>query len=276
MFRSQFYSVMPEGILFKADKKTDEDDWIIYIEASNENMDQEQETIMQKALKGASEYFLSHGVISWDHKHKIKDDPQYIIGEPLQAGFTKSKKTIVKARLYKDVDRAKGVWQAICSKSTRFGASVGGYTLSKNMKTGVIDEVFWDELAITNKPVNDDTMGKVQLVPFNNLVKALTAGGGVDASQFTGGRALIGETLMGVSDQIDPNTRKVDNKVLKSLFSNMLAEIQRGNIGNSDDLASYVVDKGFSGPVALKVLNFLNRGLALTNKYFRNGGNNGR
>ena len=144
------------------------------------------------------------------------------------------------------------------------------------MKTGVIDEVFWDGLAITNKPVNDDTMGKVQLVPFNNLVNALTAGGGVDASQFTGGRALIGETLMGVSDQIDPNTRKVDNKVLKSLFSNMLAEIQRGNIGNSDDLASYVVDKGFSGPVALKVLNFLNRGLALTNKYFRNGGNNGR
>ena len=249
--------------LRKSDEETDKK--IIYLEASNESEDVQKDVVIQTALKKAQDFFLKNGVLSWDHQHKVKDDPEFVIGEPLDVGFTDNGATLVKGMLYEYNNRAMSLWNNIQSQSTRFGASIGGYVLGKSMNE--IQEVFWDEVAITYKPVNRDTMGKVQLMPFDDLMKALTAGSGVDASKFTGGRALTPENLQGNNNKRKSFT--IDNTVLKSLFSDVLHEVSKENISSSDDLISYVMYKGYSGDVALKVLNFIGRGLSLTTESLR-------
>ena len=52
-------------VLIKGVKEDGE--MIIYAEASNEGLDQEGETVLQKALMENKYYYLDHGVISWNH-----------------------------------------------------------------------------------------------------------------------------------------------------------------------------------------------------------------
>ncbi len=182
--------------------KADEDDpYVVYIEASNESPDKQKDIVFAKALQDEKEHYLTKGVISWDHLHKVEKSPEFIIGEPLEVKFTENKQTFVKARLYKGVKYAESVVDLLKANCSRLGASIGGYIrnrkqLSKTL-TG-ITKVVWDEVAITYKPVNDGTMGNVSLMPMAAFAKALMAGVGTDAANFTGGRALTKESLDGV------------------------------------------------------------------------------
>jgi len=112
-----------EQVLVKGAEEGDK--WVVYLEASNELQDQEGETVDMKALQKAADYFLSHGVLSWDHKHKQTNDPGFIIGEPLEVSFTDDKRTLVKAFLYKHNEIAKKVWANIKSGAQRLGSSIG-------------------------------------------------------------------------------------------------------------------------------------------------------
>jgi len=126
---NQFYSPF-SVVLVKAESSNGK--WNIFLQASNEGLDQEKETIFCKALKDAKDYYLSHGILSWDHKHKLLHDPAYIIGEPTEVAFTDDNKTLVKGFLYQKNKIAKSLFENIESGATKLGASVGGGILKKS------------------------------------------------------------------------------------------------------------------------------------------------
>lgn len=243
----QFYSPMSH-VLIKGVEEAGK--WIVYLQASNEMADQDGENIKMDALKKASDYYLSHGVISWDHKHKQTHDPGFIIGEPLDVKFTPDGETLVKGFLYQQNEIAKSLWGNISSGAQKLGASVGGGILKKSK--GTISQVIWDETAITHKPVNAGTLGNVQLVPFMEFAKALMAGSGVNAADYTGGRAMTGESLQGDLADIMVNPRD-----LRELFGGLLLSIRSGRIHDYNDMLNFVYSKGYEGNAAIRLVNYI-------------------
>jgi len=248
-----FYAFFVGDVLVKAEEVDGK--WLVFLEASNENLDQDEEIVLQKALKEVSGHYLTHGVISWDHKHKIERDPSYIIGEPTEVAFPTSRQTLVKGFLYKENKRAQAIWDNLRSGTTRFGASVGGYILNKSDQTH-ISKVYWDEVAITYKPINDTVLGQVSLVPFKQFAKALMAGGGVDAAQFEGGRALIPESLQGSAVKYR-NANKLPTEELNGLFGDLFKAIKDGKVTSHGDLISFVNERGYEGSVAAELIQFV-------------------
>jgi hypothetical protein len=240
-FYSQFNNVLIKG-------EEENGEWIVYLQASNELKDQDNETIEMDALKKSAEYYMKHGILSWDHKHKMTHDPRFIIGEPLDVRFTADKKTLVKGFLYKSNDIAQSVWKNIKSNAKKMGASVGGGILQK--ANSVIKKVVWDETAITHKPVNDGTFGTVQIVPFMAFAKALMAGSGVDAGSFTGGRALTPESLQG---------NMATRESLKVMFHDLMIAVKAGRINSYNDMLNFVYDRGYEGNEAATIVNYIAR-----------------
>jgi hypothetical protein len=251
----EFYSPFSGETLIKAEEADGK--WNVFLQASNEGWDQEQEKTMMKALKDQADYYLSHGVLSWDHKHKQLHDPSFIIGEPTEVAFSPTNETLVKGILYKENKRAQGLMENLLSQSSRFGASIGGYILHKS-ESGVIDRVFWDETAITHKPVNDTTLGKVQLLPFTEFAKALMAGSGVDAASFSGGRSLIGESLQGaLQAQEESATGHISETDQRMLFMKLMGSIRKGEVRTTNDVITFVLDEGYSSDVAAEIVQFI-------------------
>ncbi|MHA2426517.1 MAG: hypothetical protein ACXADB_00555 [Candidatus Hermodarchaeia archaeon] len=225
--------------------------WIVYLQASNEMKDQDGEIVEVTALKKAADYFLSHGIVTWDHKQKVTGDPGFIIGEPLDVKFTNKNETLVKGFLYKSNDIAQKVWKNIKSGARRIGASIGGGILQKAETT--IKQVVWDEAALTHKPVNDGTLGSVQLVPFAAFAKALTAGSGVNAAMFSGGRALTPESLQGSTTDV------LQMSDIRAMFSDLLKAIRSNRISNYNDMLNFVYDRGYEGNTAARIVNYIAR-----------------
>ncbi len=242
MIDSPFYSPF-DNVIIKG--KEEDGKWIVYLEASNELKDQDGEIVDMKALEKAKEYYLSHGVISWDHKHKQTNDPKYIIGEPLDIKFTADNRTVVKAMLYQHNKIAQGLWDNIKSGAKKLGSSIGGGILHKAKER--LTSIIWDEIAITHKPVNDGTLGSVQVVPFAQFAKALMAGSGVDAGTFTGGRALIPESLQG-------NEGMPGEPALVDMFNKLMVKVISGDIRDYNDMVAYVLDKGYPTDVARRII----------------------
>jgi hypothetical protein len=255
----EFYSPFDGLVLFKAEEQGGK--WNLYLQASNEGLDQEQEVILCKALKDSQDYYLSHGILSWDHKHKVLHDPGFIIGEPSEVAFSAKNETLVKGWLYQKNDIARKLWKNLESAATKLGSSVGGGILSK--AEGTINKVIWDEVAVTNKPVNDGTMGKVQLIPFAEFAKALMAGAGVDSSTFSGGRALTGENLDSVMKdatvgQTDKGKHtKIAYEEQRRYFDSLLGHIKKGSITSMNDVISYTLDQGYEDSVAASLIEFV-------------------
>ena len=223
-----FYTPFEE-IIIKSDEKNP---YIIYIEASNQLPDSQDDVVFMKALEEERDSYLRKGVISWDHLHKVKGDPAFLIGEPLEVAF-KDGKTFVKALLYKTVDYAQSVVKLLKGKTTRLGASIGGFIKKRkllNKTLSGITKILWDEVAITYKPVNDSTLGNVSLIPIGAFAKALMAGSGVDTAQFTGGRAMIPESLQGANG----------NKKYGEIVSELLWRMKNGDIQTEDDFRDFL------------------------------------
>ncbi len=225
--------------------------WIVYLQASNEIKDQDGETVEVMALKKAADYFMSHGILSWDHKHKVTHDPGFIIGEPLDVRFTGNNETLVKAFLYKANDIAQKVWKNITSGARRLGASIGGGILQK--AESAIKRVIWDETALTHKPINDATLGTVQVIPFAAFAKALTAGSAVSPAAFMGGRALTPESLQGTTVDVLPMSD------IRGMFSDLLKAIRDGKIADYNDMLNFVYDRGYEGNTATRIVNYIAR-----------------
>ena len=236
------------NVVLKADK---DDKSIVYLEASNEGLDQQDEIVLKSALENSKDYFMSHGVLSWDHQHKIAKDPQYIIGEPLDVKFTDDNKTLVKGRLYPEVELAKSVMKMLNSNSTRLGASVGGsnvvkssvYSDTASKVVPVISDFNWDEVAITHKPVNDETLGKCTYSKMKDFKKSFIfendLNKNVDNSLHKGEKLTDNDYL--ISDLLKS---KITNKYF---WKDLLGNVMSKSIDNYNDLDKYLKNCGITG-----------------------------
>lgn len=247
-----FLSEFPGEVLIKGAEE--EGKWIVYLQASNEGEDRDGEVMESAALKKAREYFLQYGVLSWDHQHKLTKHPEFIIGEPLDVKFTEDRQTFAKGFLYQENKVAQGVWGNIRSNARRLGASVGGGILKKSNGGKNISEVVWDEIALTHKPVNAGTLGNVSLVPFKAFMKALMAGAGVDASTFSGGRALIGESLQGV-EQAGVMWPDRDEQI--DIFSTVLKSVLSGRFSTLREVHQHIRARGYDDSVADRLSKYI-------------------
>jgi hypothetical protein len=107
--------------------------------------------------------------------------------------------------------------------------------------------------------VNDETLGKVQLMSFPEFAKALMAGAGVDAGSFTGGRALAGESLQGASQESSGEEKglSLSDTDLRQLFNRFLAAVRRGEVRTTNDVLAFVLDEGYSSGVAADIVQFI-------------------
>lgn len=210
------------GGLLKATPQEEAGHRYIYFEASNEDVDHQNEVILQKALSDSSDYYLRHGNIDLSHytilgpKSGIPNYMEYEIGKPL-AVQVNGKRTFVKAELYRgDSPMARNaniVWDSLTKQmpASTWYPSVGGSVLSKSVKidpvtkekVAVIDRVRWNNTALDRCPVNK-TVPTVSTAPVGTfakslggfvITKALEAGYGTDSAALTGGSAMREQSL---------------------------------------------------------------------------------
>lgn len=213
------------GGLFKASPSEEAGERILYFEASNEDVDHQNEVVLQKALAESADYYLRHGNVDLSHyslmgpKSGISDFMSYEIGKPIDVKVNGSR-TFVKAQLYRgDSPMAKNanmVWDSLTKQSppSRWYPSVGGAVLAKSVKidpatkarVAVIEKVRWNNVALDRCPVNR-TVPEVSTAPVGTfakslggfVVKALEAGYGTDAASLTGGAAFRKQSLQGAN-----------------------------------------------------------------------------
>ena len=257
--------------LKKGSLGTDENgNWVFDVEASNENLDFEDQRILQNALLNSKEYFLTNGVVSKDHLHqrarkggKILFDESYVIGEPKKV-YVRDGKVRVQGCLYKSNEYAQEFAKLLNDNSTRVKASVGGLfpKVVKRKENGVdvgnVVSVLWNDLALTIAPVNP-TVGPAVLVKSLSsyeFVKSLSAGHGTDAATFSGGRALQKE---------DAGHEKVivhlnDEAAIESL----VGAITDGDVKDLEEAEEFLNGYGISKAVAREMI----RGIVENSKEF--------
>lgn len=271
------YVTMP-NVLLRADVK---DKNVVYLEASNPQQDTQKEIVLKSALEDQTESFLKKGVLSWDHQHKLKNSPEYIVGEPLDVKFADDDRTLVKGKIYHTNKYGEAILNMAKAGSTRLGASIGGYivqrvtqfnpTLKKAVPT--IARILWDEVAVTHRAVNEGTTASgggrgVSVMPFTEfkkswimdasereaVIKALVAGYGTEAATMTGGRALQKESLQGAKRR-----RRRRPERLRRAFVDLLGNLQRGTVRDYSDLVrvmrSYGVEDVADAAASLIVSN---------------------
>ena len=256
--------------------------YIFEVEASNENLDLQNQRTLQSALIKSKEYFLTNGVISDDHQHKtrnpdgsVESHKDKIIGEPISVR-TNGKSTFVKGILYKGVEAAKPFINLLKNGSKLVKASIGGImpTIRKEKDgTETVTSFMWNDLALTTSPVNW-TVGSARFAKSIGMVdfcKSLEAGSGTDAADFKGGRALQKEDIedetvkiLEINDgEMDPSDSIEKTKKGKGKFfdknelikaqkekkiqniEDCICEIEKGNLTNADEITAFLIGRGF-------------------------------
>ena len=267
--------VLIEGNICKSisGQEDENGNYIFEVEASNENLDLQNQRTLQSALMKSKEYFLTNGVISDDHQHKVRNPDgtveshkEKIIGEPISVR-TDGKSTFVKGILYKGVAAAKDYINLLKNHSSRVKASIGGImpTIRKERDgTETVTGFMWNDLALTTSPVNW-TVGSARFAKSVSMVdfcKSLEAGSGTDAAEFEGGRSLQKEDieeetekLLDINDgEMDPadSMEKSKDELEKSIkemeindIKDCILEINKGNLTNANEITAYLIGKGF-------------------------------
>jgi hypothetical protein len=225
MTEAQHQSANPEylsiGTMLKARPSEEKGERFIYLEASREGADQQNDIVLAKALEDSAPHFLKFGNIDIDHKSMPSIAAQYGITEPeaWEVGVPEEVRVegpsvFVKARLFKGdtqlASKANMVWESMTQLSppARWYASVGGATLARRdgvdhltkSKVSYVTKVRWSNLAISRQPVNQH-VSAASTIPFGilakcwtpagfDMAKALEASYATDVSQLSGGGAL--------------------------------------------------------------------------------------
>ena len=267
---------MPDDVrlslaLRKSAGKTDEfGNYIFEVEASNENLDLQNQIVLQNALLESRDEFLRNGVISYDHLHKRKgedgsaiSDPAMVIGEPIDVK-TDGGSTIVVGKLYSTNEKAKEIIKLLKAGSTRIKASVGGIfpKIVKDAKTGVekVVHVLWNDLALTVSPVNN-TVGSAGLAKAlspcefvsslpDEMKKALSAGYETDSKAMEGGRALIGEDVQGGAVDVASESAIDEQKAIDEVIRRLRSQEIRG----SGQAEAFLVSVGIDGARAVEIV----------------------
>lgn len=216
--------------LLKAMPQVDGGQRIVYFEASNEGLDQQNEIVSARALAESKDYYLRYGNVDIDHltitgrPNPAKGHPglpdymAFEIGTPTevrQSGKTTFVKSVIKSGDGPAAEQANRFWNSLMTTPpTRWYPSVGGAVMAKSeevdpksgqMRT-IIEKVRWTNIGVSLTPVNQHVPG-CATVPIGafakaltasghlDLTKALTAGYGADSATLTGGSALRGQSL---------------------------------------------------------------------------------
>lgn len=210
--------------MLKATPITEGVDRFIYLEASNESLDQEGEVVLAKALAESASYYLKFGNLDLDHYTQIgarAGIPNYElfeIGRPVDVAV-RDGSTFVKGQVYSGsgpaADRANAFWSSLTELNppARWYPSVGGSVIGKSVvidpdtkaKKAVINKVRWTNIGFSKTPVNAN-LATVSTVPFGALAKSLCAEGfdfakaveagyGTDSAMLSGGGALRKQSL---------------------------------------------------------------------------------
>jgi hypothetical protein len=222
--QQQFLSI---GDMLKATPFEEGEDRFVFIEASNEALDQQGEVVLTKALADSADYFLRYGNLDIDHitqigaKAGIADYELFEIGRPVDVKID-GRRTLVKGQVYCGegpvAERANRFWDSLTKLNPpqRWYPSVGGQVLAPKMtvidpqtnaKKAVVTQVRWTNIGFSKTPVNQ-MVPVASTIPFGafakcwsaagfDLGKALEAGYGTDAAALTGGAALRRQSLHG-------------------------------------------------------------------------------
>lgn len=220
------------GSMLKATPAVESGQRLIYLEASNESLDQQNEIVLQKALKDSADWFLRYGNLDIDHMTLlgkpnpakgyagIPDYQNFEIGRPLDVRF-KDCSTFVKGEIYSGegaaAERANQFWESLTkiSPPARWYPSVGGSVMEKGVEVdartqarkAMIRKVRWSNIGFSKTPVNQ-AVPTVATVPIGalakswggfgfDIAKALEAGYGADSATLQGGGALRRQSLHG-------------------------------------------------------------------------------
>jgi hypothetical protein len=210
--------------MLKATPVTEGSKRFVYIEASNEEVDQQGEIVKARALQDSAAYYLQFGNLDIDHftqigaKMGIPGYELYEIGRPVEVKV-QAGTTFVKGEIYTGVgvaaERANSFWSSLVDVNppARWYPSVGGKVTGKSItidpaskeKRAIINSVRWTNIGFSKTPVNAN-LSTVSAVPFGALtkslcaegfdfVKAIEAGYGTDAAALAGGAALRKQSL---------------------------------------------------------------------------------
>lgn len=210
--------------MLKASPVVEGVDRFIYLEASNESLDQQNEIVLAKALEDSAAYYLKFGNLDIDHftqigaKAGIPNYELFEIGRPVDVAV-RDGTTFVKGQIYSGsgpaAERANSFWSSLTELNppARWYPSVGGSVIAKSViidpetkaKRAVINKVRWSNIGFSKTPVNAN-LATVSTLPFGALakslcaegfdfMKAIEAGYGTDSAALSGGGALRKQSL---------------------------------------------------------------------------------
>lgn len=266
--------------MLKATPAQEGDQRFIYLEASREVRDQQNEVVLAKALEESADHYLKFGNIDIDHKsmpevakmHGIDNPEVWEVGSPVDVRID-GMSTFVKAQLYSGdtplAEKANMVWDSMTrlNPPRKWYPSVGGKVLAKALKIdpqtgdkiGVVSSVRWTNVAISQHPVNQH-VGGIATIPFGvlakswgaeglDMAKALEASYATDAAAKTGGAALgmqsldRGKTPHSYFSFRDMLAKAIKDGVVDRMSADGLVSYSAGNFGLSYDEAAEWVDR---------------------------------
>lgn len=171
---------------------TDNGRRMVEVEASNENMDQEGDVILQDALMKSAPSFLAGGALDIDHLSEfgermgIRNPASYVVGRPVEVKDLGERRTSVVGEISKSLDgvsrpqqyKFDEFWESLqCDPPVRWRASVYGFPtengIVKCQETGecthgakrfLIKGFIWKSLAFTRRPQNDTLSSPARIV----------------------------------------------------------------------------------------------------------------
>jgi hypothetical protein len=262
--------------MLKATPAVESGERFIYLEASNESVDQQNEVVLAKALSDSSDYYLKFGNLDIDHYTQIgarSGIPNYElfeIGRPVSV-TVRDGRTFVKGQIYSGAgpaaEKANAFWSSLTELSppARWYPSVGGAVISKSVvidpetkgKRAVINKVRWSNIGFSKTPVNAN-LATVSTVPFGALAKswsadgfdfakAIEAGYGTDSAALAGGGALRKQSLeggvMSYWDFRDDLASRIRSGEVKSYKPAELVKVAQARYGMSPDIAAASVGR---------------------------------
>lgn len=215
------------GAMLKATPSTEGGRRYLYMEASNEGLDQQAEVVAKAALADSASYYLRYGNVDIDHltqigpKLGIPDYALYEVGRPVDVA-QRGSATFVKAEIFAGegpaAEKANMLWSGLTEikPEQRWYPSVGG-VIPKEGKSVVADaqapggrkvvisKVRWTNIGLSKTPVNQH-VAACAVIPVGafakswgvgglDIRKALEAGYGTDSATLEGGAAMRKQSL---------------------------------------------------------------------------------
>ncbi len=216
----------------------------IYLEASNEALDVQNEVVLAKALEESASYYLRYGNIDLDHltqvgaKAGIPDYNLFEIGRPVDVRVDGTR-TFVKGQIFTGAgptaEKANQFWDSITGLNPpqQWYPSVGGAVLEKSTevdsktkaKRSMVTRVRWTNIGMSKTPVNIE-VPTASTIPFGvlakcwgpgglDLNKAIEAGYGTDSAILTGGGAMRKQSLHGAPANYWDFREKISGAMMK-------------------------------------------------------------